>query len=448
RSAFGLPEIATLAVLFILYSNAAVVAVRFHAVPESVSTALPVLLFLPLASYLIIQRQKLIFNPVLGPIILFLGVQIVSTVFSANVVTSSRNLNNFLIEGLGIYFLLTNVIRTPEMLRRSIWALLIAGAFLGGLSVYQQVTQTYDNNYWGFAQMSSAAFGTGAEDLYGEVLQRRLAGPLGDQNRYAQVMLMLVPLGLFRFWGERSKPLRILALIATILATMGAALTFSRGAAVGFVLMLVVTALMGYIKPHQLVITFVGLFLLLQALPQYGARLSSLEDVSNALTGEGSNIRSADGSTQSRVTEMLAAAMVFVDHPIVGVGPGMYRFYYQDYAEQVGIRVLAANRQAHNLYLGLAAETGALGLITFGACVVVTLNHLALVRRRLKDTRPDLANLASGMILVIITYLTTGLFLHFAYIRFFWLMMALAGAAAYVAQASAAPTGEGKLEGK
>jgi len=35
--------------------------------------------------------------------------------------------------------------------------------------------------------------------------------------------------------------------------------------------------------------------------------------------------------------------------------------------------------------------------------------------------------------LAVAAYMTTGLFLHFSYIRYFWLMLALAGSAAYVA---------------
>jgi hypothetical protein len=34
--------------------------------------------------------------------------------------------------------------------------------------------------------------------------------------------------------------------------------------------------------------------------------------------------------------------------------------------------------------------------------------------------------------LSIITYMTTGLFLHLSYARYFWLMLALAGAAAHI----------------
>jgi hypothetical protein len=33
-----------------------------------------------------------------------------------------------------------------------------------------------------------------------------------------------------------------------------------------------------------------------------------------------------------------------------------------------------------------------------------------------------------------VTYLTTGIFLHFAFIRYFWLIMALAAAVIYIAE--------------
>jgi O-antigen ligase len=430
------PDIATLLVIFILFTNAAVVAVRYHGVPSFAGAAVPVLLLIPLASYLIFKRQKLIITRELPLIFLFLVVQIAGTLLSTNILTSTSELLNFMIEGIGLYFLISNVIRTPQMLRWAIWILLLAGAFMGFLSLYQQLTHTYGNNYWGFAQMSNAAFGTGGQNVYGKLTQQRLAGPLGDQNRYAQNMLMLMSLGIFRFWGERSRLLRLLALIATALCAIGVALTFSRGAAVGFVVVLGIITVMRYIKPYQLAIVALGAALLLFALPQYATRLTSLQGASSLTSQEGSGAgeMSADGSLRSRLTENLAALLVFVDHPVVGVGPGMFRYYYQDYAEYVGLRVLMADRQAHELYLGVAAEDGALGLICFLLILFVSLRGLARARKRWLEERPELANLATGFLVAIISYLTTGLFLHFAYIRFFWLIMALASAAVMIAE--------------
>ena len=42
--------------------------------------------------------------------------------------------------------------------------------------------------------------------------------------------------------------------------------------------------------------------------------------------------------------------------------------------------------------------------------------------------------MATAYMLSIVTYLTTGIFLHFAFIRYFWLIMALAAAAIYIGE--------------
>ncbi|MFQ5856329.1 MAG: O-antigen ligase family protein [Anaerolineae bacterium] len=434
-AAMAWPDIATLAVIFIIYSNAAVVAVKFHGVPYIVGASVPVLLVIPLANYLIFRKQKLIINPALPLIIALLVIQLISALFSEHIDIAMEWLINFAIEGVALYFLINNLVRTPKMLRRAIWVLLGTGIIMGGLPLYQQVTGTFDNNYGGFAQTSVEPFGTGVENLQGEAGQFRLAGSLGEQNRHAQIMLMLVPLGLFRMWGERSRWLRALAAVATGLIIIGAALAFSRGAAVAFALLLMIMTFMRFIKPYQIAIGLLAGILLLQVMPQYGARLNTLQILSSVAADESAGISEADTSTQSRVTEMLAAVLVFADHPLIGVGPGVFGQFYEESAKRVGIRVkLGRNRRAHSLLPGIAAETGVLGLFCFLAIVFVTLRDLILTRRRCMQSHPELANMAAGFMLAVISYLLTGIFLHFAFIRFFWLIMALAGAASYVAE--------------
>ena len=41
--------------------------------------------------------------------------------------------------------------------------------------------------------------------------------------------------------------------------------------------------------------------------------------------------------------------------------------------------------------------------------------------------------MATAYMLALVTYLTTGLFLHFAFIRYFWLFVALAASVMYIA---------------
>jgi O-antigen ligase len=134
---------------------------------------------------------------------------------------------------------------------------------------------------------------------------------------------------------------------------------------------------------------------------------------------------------------MVAAILVFADHPLVGVGPGMFKYYSAEYGNQVNPGVLEGTREAHNLYLGVAADHGLLGLLSFISIIAVTFYQLLRNRAWLTRNRPELANLVNAFALAVVTYLATGLFLHLSYARYFWLMMALAGAAGAIARKSA-----------
>jgi len=427
------PNLATLLVVFILYTNAAVIAVHFHNVPSLIGGALPALLVFPLASYVIVRREKLVMSPILLPIFLFFAVQVAGTLFAEYRYEATNNLITFILEGLGIFFLITNVVRTPRMMRQATWALLLAGGFIGALSVYQQFTHTFQNNYWGFAQMSFAQINTGVETINGAVTAPRLAGQIGEKNRYAQIMLLLVPIGMFRFWGEKKNLMRLLAAVMTGLIAMGAALAYSRGAAVGFVLMMMIMVFMRYIKIWQVGILVVLLAVVLVAVPTYATRLTSLQTLAASFSEDSGGVATADGATLSRLTEMGAAGLVFLDHPILGVGPGLFPLYYQGYADLIGLRTLNQDRQAHDLYISIAAETGGLGLACFLVVIYMTLRGLARARKRWLQEEPEIANMATAYMLSIVTYLTTGIFLHFAFIRYFWLIMALGAAVIYIA---------------
>jgi hypothetical protein len=115
----------------------------------------------PVGYELIVRRRPIVVTSVFPLISLFLLIQIVSTLLSNDVATSAGDVEIFLVEGIGLYFMLTNTIRSLDTLRRVVWVLLAVGVFIGLLSAYQDATKTYDNDYWGFAQMSQATLDTG-----------------------------------------------------------------------------------------------------------------------------------------------------------------------------------------------------------------------------------------------------------------------------------------------
>src|SRR3990172_2241564 len=269
------PDAAVPAVILVLYANVAVVAVKFHGVPPAVGMLAPAPLLIPLIYWVVFRREPLILTATLPAIVLFLLVQLVSALGSQDPHLAVKVAKTSLLEGLAIYLVVTNVVRSSRLLRRTVWALLAAGAIMGGLSAFQQATGTLHKDYGGFAQVSQGQ-GFGVESGRGIVRQRRLCGPIGEQNRYAQIMLMLLPLGLFSAVGQPSRGRKALALAATGLTAAGCTLAFSRGAAVGFVLMILVMAAMRCIKWKHVAGIALATGLLLLAVPQYRVRLVSI----------------------------------------------------------------------------------------------------------------------------------------------------------------------------
>jgi putative inorganic carbon (HCO3(-)) transporter len=442
----GRPEVAIPIFAFVFYLNLPTLATRFHGVPALVAGLFGLILVLPALKYILIDRRKIVFPVPYGLMFAYLAAAVTSTLLSADVESSALAFGVFLSEGLLLYFLVVNVVRSTDMLRQVIWALLIAGAVMGAISIWQETTHHYDNVLGGLAQINQIGFGVG-EDIGGKVVRPRLAGPIGEQNRYAQVLVVLVPLALFRFWGERRLALRVLAGVCTLLIISGILLTFSRGAAVALVGLFLTMAVLRYIRVRDLVVVGLSIALLIGIVaPQAIIRLDSLAGVGALLSSQEGD---ADGAIVGRATSNLAALNAFLDHPIVGVGPGQYfRRYSQDYGNDLGLRHFDSQRRAHNLYFETAADLGIIGFSAFMAVIGATLLPLWRLRRRLRDRRPDLANIAASFFLSVLAYLYTGVFLHLSYERYFWLLLALAAVAAAVIREDAGPDLEEDVEAR
>jgi O-antigen ligase len=377
----------------------------------------------PFFYYVGVLRRPVLVAPVLPLLVVFLGVQVVSTLFSRDPATAVGAVARFVAEGLLLFFLVTNVVRTQAMLRRVVWALVLSGAVLGALTADQQYLGSRGNDYLGFAQRIGIVTIGHADEL-------RPSGPIfGDPNSYAEIMLMLVPLGFALFMLSRPRFVRLLCAAASGLVLVGVFLTYSRGAALAFGVVFCLAVLLRYLRLRWALAVGALAAVVVASVPAYQERLTSLAAVT-----EISNPNSqTDTSITGRATEMLAAALVFADHPLLGVGPGLYPSYYPEYAKRVPYFVEAQPRKPHDRYLGIAAETGIFGLAAFLGVLGVTLRGLIVARRAALSRHPDLAWLTAGLVLAVAGNIVTGLFLHLAYQRYFWLLFALSGSAYLIA---------------
>lgn len=432
------PPLATLVAVGLLYSNAVVVATTHHGVPGVAAAVVPLLLAVAIAHRLIVRREPLVL-PVATPwVAALLLVQLFGTLASRQPQSALAGVGVFLSEGLVLFVLVSVATQGARILRQAALVLVLVATALSALSLTQRLTGSEKDDYLGFAQVSDAV--VARDDLTGEG-EARHAGPIGEKNRWGQTLAVVLPLALALAATDRSSWGRAVGAVGAVAIVAGIVLTYSRGAAVGLVLAgLIATGLRWIPRRAALVGALVFAVGLMALAPVYVTRASTVVEAGAAATGEPAAVEDgsgADGSFTNRAVEAAAAFAVFVHHPLVGVGPGEFPTYFQDEARRMGAdRIVGVEREAHNLYLGLAAEMGVLGLIAFIGVVAAVLAPLAATRRAHKDHRPDISGLATGFAAALVVYLTTGLFLHFAYIRYFWLIAALAAAMGLVREST------------
>ncbi len=447
------PEMATATILVVIYSNIAAVATQVHNVPEAAAGSVALLLGVPLVDQLVLKRKNLIIDPIFLLMCVLLVVMLISSLFARDVRLAGGQIGTFALEGLVLYLLVVNVIRTRETLRRAIWAVLLVGAFLGALSLYQVLTHSYGQEFGGLAQRNlkyeidegqpQSGEGAGAEIRVR--LADRAQGPMGDPNRYAQILVVLIPLALSLFRGERSGWLRlgILALSGFILC--GLLLSYSRGAFVTLIALLILMICFRSIRLRHVLVSGVLLLILIAAFaPGYFQRMGTIKGVSG-LVSDDATAPQPDAVTRGRLTEMLAALLVFRDHPFLGVGPGQYLpFYSRTYQldPDIALRQLNSSRRAHDMYVEIAAEIGLIGFGVFMTIFVLVLRRLWVARRYYARRHPELGDLATGFWLSIFGYLGTAVFLHLSYQRYLWLLVGLAGASLQIFQNEAQSSDE------
>ena len=433
------PDFVTIGVAAVIYSNAASVAVHSHGVPVFLALLVPASLLIPFVFHLLVRRDQVRIPRATLFLLIFVLANTAAAAFAADPAVSAQPLFTLLTEGAAFYLIVVNVVRTPQMLRRVTWALVTTGAILGGLSLLQQVTGTFSNDYGGFAQIKSTrGFTTETDALVGDIRQLRLAGPIGDSNYYAQFLLMLIPLGIGLASSARDLFARTMAVASVLLGATGILLSFSRGAAVAFAILLFLMAATRFIRLRAIIAAAAVVVAVIVLFPQYAVRLQRLEAVAAAVAGE-----TAEGDTAiaGRAEENAAAIMIFADHPILGAGPGMYQYHYRAYTTRAGLTTHAEDRLAHNMYLETAAETGLVGLAALLGMLMVVLIGLRRAARAVADTgvRP----IIQAYFFALVAFMGTSVFLSLAYARYFWLVFALASAAWMISDEIRQPTPAG-----
>jgi putative inorganic carbon (hco3(-)) transporter len=422
------PEAAVLVVVLLVWLNVPALGVKEYDIPRTAGAVFPALLVFPVAVRMFTGKRFELDRPLML-LLGLLGVQAVGTALSDHVAEALDNTVTYGIEGVLIYALVLNSVESFQLLRRALWMILGAAAFLCAFPIFQAVTGSWQDSFGGLAQVN-AGFLRNPEGT------ARAAGPIGDPNYFAQILVPAVAIGYVAF-GRESPRLRLLAMTLTWVVIAGIFLTYSRGAIIAVAFLFVAMVAFGYVRARWLVALIAIVPLLAVAIPSYTERVQSVASAIGGAGEESGSDRQADIATQGRVGEVKTAFYVFADHPILGVGPGVFPLYYQDYAERHGIEAHDRSfveerlgeqppRQAHSMPAAIAADLGLIGLVVMTWLFAAVMWALSRARWR---SHLALSDAATALLLAIASYLVAGLFLTLAFERYLWLLVALGGVA-------------------
>jgi O-antigen ligase len=330
-------------------------------------------------------------------------------------------------KNLLIFWVLVEFLHRQNTFKAACVALVLVAGVLSMISVHQYVTGNFSSDYGGFAQSS-------VRQIVDSVHSQRLAGPIGDPNFYALILLVTVPLGLALLRTRLPSLLRlgVAAAVATTAATV--LLTYSRGGAVVLGLGCLVCAVRWHVRGLHVGVLAVALGGMIAMLPnsvwdRLGTVLRPFQD-----THEVGQV--IDTSVEMRLGAQRVALEIFLDNPFVGVGAGNYPPLYQAYSERLGVTAVASEFYPHNLYLQVLAETGAVGLVTLLPALLGPLLALEQARRTPVSrtlAAPEWDDLAFGTEVALGCYLLSSTMLHGSYPRYLWMLLALAVAARRIA---------------
>jgi len=313
-----------------------------------------------------------------------------------------------------IIYCILFALRRPEIWKQTIWVIILTTAVLCLMGAYQNITGNYSQDFFGFARVKVEPSGS------------RLGGPINEANMWGQVLVAIVPFVFFRIVHERRKLVKLFSAAILALILFEILNTFSRGAylalSVAVVLMLFV-----FEKRFNPMIAFAGLGLIILLLPFLPATYLERFRTLTSLNPTTENGIYQDSSFVGRTSEIKSGMIMFAAHPLLGVGVGNYENNYQTYAQIVGLEFRSEERQAHSLYVEVLSETGIIGAVPFVGVIFSLLTGLYKIKKDLKNSPydDDWSPHINAVLTSLIAYLIAALFLHGAYIRYYWILVAM-----------------------
>jgi O-antigen ligase len=260
---------------------------------------------------------------------------------------------------------------------------------------------------------------------------RGVGGFLGDENDLSLALNMVIPFAFFLALDAERLRNTIACLLLLLLLLAANIATMSRGGFIG----LAAVAIGGWLFSRRkvasgLLLAFLVVMATVLAPEEYWREIRTIVNATQDPTGA------------ERMYTWAVAWKMFLANPLFGVGQGNVPWELSSYQPAEGFEGRSlAGRAVHSLYLTLLPELGLIGAVIVVAMVYAILRRLRSVTvqaRRLADgprglEARRLAALSRAMLVSLVGYLVSGVFISVLYYPHFWLLSGFAVALANVA---------------
>jgi O-antigen ligase len=323
-------------------------------------------------------------------VLLFCLTGLLSIPFAINRQEAWAEFSGTFIRCIVIFIVMVNVVRTEARLKGLLFLALASSVWLSAEAI---------NDYR-----------LGLMTVEGYRAAGRGTGIFGNTNDMALHLVTILPISVALLFGAKGIARKVLYGACAVVMISAIVLSYSRGAFLGMVVVLLFVALkIGRRRRAEIVLAvlaFAGTIVLL-APDKYGSRLLSI--VIPSLDPE--------GSADSRRGELFRSIYIAVRHPLLGIGMGNYR-------PEMSYRGLVT----HNSYTQVASEMGMAALACYTMFIITPLKKLAQIGRETFETRRDsrFYYLTLGLQASLLAYLVSSIFLSVAYVWYVYYLVGYA----------------------
>lgn len=246
---------------------------------------------------------------------------------------------------------------------------------------------------------------------------------VGDPNYFTLAAMLTVPLGYY-WWRIEKRPFWRWSMAAMLVAvSIAIALSASRGGLVSIGIFCLYAIWTSKRRWRNAAILAAILLPPMVVIPH--------SPLSRIIHPDTATIK----SNEKRMEVLRAGLEMVKEHPILGVGLGHYK---QTSARMFGGRD-SDGRIAHNTYLEMAAELGAIGLLIYVWLLLETFRIVHRLRKwALKVEHEFIYSMATAMEGGLAAYVFGSFFLSAEYVKFFWFYIVTVSALAMIATRIAA----------